>query len=172
MEIISYVISGALEHKDSMGNGSIIRPGDIQVMSAGTGVRHSEYNASNKEPVHFLQIWIVPERDGLTPVYEQKHFAPADKSGRLRLIGSHDGREGSVTIHQDADLYASVLSAHDEVRHRVNDGRGAWVQVISGTLSVDDQTLSAGDALSFTEAGELTFSAKANAEFLLFDLPY
>lgn len=172
MEIISYVISGALEHKDSMGNGSIIRPGDVQVMSAGTGVRHSEYNASNDDPVHFLQIWIVPERDGLTPGYEQKHFAPAEKSGHLRLIGSRDGRDGSVTIHQDVDLYSSALSAGDIASHQVADGRGAWVQVISGSISVGDETLKAGDALSFSEVGELIFSTKDSAEFLLFDLPY
>lgn len=172
MEIISYVISGALEHKDSMGNGSIIRPGDVQLMSAGTGVRHSEYNASNEEPVHFLQIWIVPERNGLTPGYEQKHFAPEDKRGRLRLIGSRDGRDGSVTIHQDVELFASVLSAGDEVHHQVNTSRGVWVQVISGTLSVGEETLTAGDALSFSETGELTISTEAGAEFLLFDLPY
>ncbi|MEM8688496.1 MAG: pirin family protein [Pseudomonadota bacterium] len=172
MEIISYVISGALEHKDSMGNGSIIRPGDVQVMSAGTGVRHSEYNASNEDPVHFLQIWIVPERDGLTPGYEQEHFAPAEKKGQLRLIGSRDGRDGSVTIHQDVEFYASVLSGDDLVRHHVADGRGAWVQVISGSLVSGEETLHAGDALSFSQAGELTFSTKDSAEFLLFDLPY
>ncbi len=172
MEIISYVISGALQHKDSMGNGSIIRPGDVQLMSAGTGVRHSEYNASDEEPVHFLQIWIVPERTGLTPGYEQKHFASEDKSGHLRLIGSRDGREGSVTIHQDADLYASVLSAGDLVHHQVKDRRGVWVQVVSGTLSVSGQTLTAGDALSFSVPGELTFSTEDGAEFLLFDLPH
>lgn len=129
MEIISYVLEGALEHKDSLGTGSVIRPGDVQRMSAATGVRHSEFNASNTEPVHFLQIWIIPEKKGLAPSYEQKAFSASDKTGRLRLIGSHDGRDNSVTIHQEVDLFATLLSKGDTVEHVVNPGRVAWLQV-------------------------------------------
>jgi redox-sensitive bicupin YhaK (pirin superfamily) len=123
MEIISYVLDGALEHKDSMGNGSVMRPGDVQRMSAGTGVRHSEFNASATERVHFLQIWVLPERNGLEPSYEQRNFSDVDKRGRLRLVGSRDGRDGSVTIHQDVDLFATLLAAGEEVTHEL--GRGA-----------------------------------------------
>ena len=125
MEIVSYVLEGGLEHKDSLGTGSIIRPGDVQRMTAGTGVRHSEYNASNKEPVHFLQIWIVPEREGLKPGYEQKTFDAAEKRRQLRLIGSRSGRDGSVAIHQDAELYATLLEAGEAVSHALEAGRGA-----------------------------------------------
>ncbi len=172
MEIISYVLDGALEHRDSLGTGSVIKPGDIQRMSAGTGVRHSEYNASKTDPVHFLQIWIVPERDGLDPSYEQKTFSIEDKRGVLRLIGSRDGRHDSIVIHQDVSLYASVLRQGESVVHDVREGRGIWVQVTAGQLTVNDVDVKAGDGLSIAEAGQLQATADVQAEFLLFDLPY
>jgi len=171
MEIISYVLDGALEHRDSMGNGSVIKPGDVQRMSAGTGVRHSEYNASKEDPVHFLQIWIAPEQKGLRPSYEEKPFAAADKRGRLCLVGSRDGADGSVRIHQDVNLYATVLSQGDVVRHEVPESRGAWVQVIRGAFSLNGAELKAGDAASVTEAGVLELIGEENdSEALLFDL--
>ena len=173
MEIISYVLDGALEHRDSIGTGSVIRPGDIQRMSAGTGVRHSEYNASKDEPVHFLQIWIVPEREGLAPSYEQKTFSDKDKRGQLRLIGSRDGRDGSITIHQDVGLYATLLGSDDAVTHAVARGRGAWIQVVRGNMSVNDEVLSAGDGASIVTPGSLNLAGAAgDGEALLFDLPY
>lgn len=173
MEIISYVLHGALEHRDSIGTGSVIRPGDIQRMSAGTGVRHSEYNASKDAPVHFLQIWIVPERDGLEPSYEQKTFAEADKHGRLRLIGSRDGRQGSISIHQDVDLYATLLGPDAAVSHDLPAGRGAWVQIVRGRISVNGEVLSAGDGASVVKPGQLRLAGgEAGGEALLFDLPY
>ena len=141
MEIITYVLDGGLEHRDSLGTGSVVRPGDVQRMSAGSGVRHSEFNASKTDPVHFLQIWIVPEKRGLEPSYEQKTFSDADKRGRLRLIGSRDGREGSVTIHQDVDLYATVLAEGQTVGHGLRDGRAAWVQVARGTAMLNGEQL-------------------------------
>ena len=170
MEIISYVLDGALEHKDSLGTGSVIRPGDVQRMSAGTGVRHSEYNASSREPVHFLQIWIIPEREGLKPSYEQKTFEPAEKRGKLRLIGSRSGREGSVTIHQDADLYATLLEASESVTHDVKAGRCAWVQVASGSIAVNGQKLESGDGLAVEGEAGLQLEAETSAEVLLFDM--
>ncbi len=170
MEIISYVLDGALEHKDSIGTGSVIRPGDIQRMSAGSGVRHSEFNASKTEPVHFLQIWIIPEKKGLKPSYEQKTFGVDEKRGQLRLIGSRDGREGSITIHQDVDLYASVLKAGETVTHSIPEGRGAWVQVARGGVNVNGTALKAGDGLSISEGGTLTIEGTGDGEVLLFDL--
>ena len=170
MEIISYVLDGALEHKDSIGTGSIIRPGDVQRMTAGTGVRHSEFNASQTEPVHFLQIWIVPERDGIEPSYEQKTFADAQKRGQLRLIGSRDGRDGSITIHRDVDLFASVLGDGESVTHELAAGRGAWLQVARGTVTVNGEALKAGDGVSLTKPGRLTIAGTSEAEILLFDL--
>src|SRR3954470_15502075 len=139
MEIISYVLEGALEHKDSLGTGSVIRPGDVQRMSAGTGIRHSEFNASETKPVHFLQIWIIPERRGLAPSYDQKAFADDEKRGKLRLVGSRDGRNGSVIIHRDVDLYASLLSAGEIVTHELSAGRGAWVQVARGSVTLNGE---------------------------------
>lgn len=168
MEIISYVVSGALEHKDSIGTGSVIRPGELQRMSAGTGIAHSEYNHSETDPVHFLQIWIVPEKDGLAPSYEQKDFS--DRVDSLRLMGSRDGRDGSVTIHQDVDLYGSLLTADKSVTHDIQADRKVWIQVVKGTVSANGQTLSAGDGLGILDAGPLTVAASENAEFLLFDL--
>ena len=170
MEIISYVLDGALEHKDSIGTGSVIRPGDVQRMTAGSGIRHSEYNQSKTEPVHFLQIWIVPERDGLEPSYEQKAFPEAERSGQLRLVGSRDGREGSVTIHQDVDLYASLLKTGDDVSFVVHPGRQVWIQAVRGTMRANAQQLYAGDGLGIADAGEIVLTATDDAEFLLFDL--
>jgi len=170
MEIVSYVLSGALEHKDSMGTGAVIKPGDVQRMSAGTGVRHSEYNASRTEPVHFLQIWILPAKQGIAPGYEQKAFTDAEKRGRLRLVASSDGREGSVQIHADADVYATLLGAGERVSHAVRAGRGAWVHVARGAARVNGVALTAGDGASLDEAGELALEGTADAEILVFDL--
>lgn len=170
MEIISYVLEGALEHKDSIGTGSVIRPGDVQRMSAGTGIRHSEFNASKKEPVHFLQIWIIPESKGIAPGYEQKSFSADEKRGKLRLVGSRDGREGSVTIHQDVDFYATLLGKGEAVSHDLQPGRGAWIQVARGAVSVNGERLTAGDGLSVTEAGTLRLDQGEDAEVLLFDM--
>ena len=170
MEIISYVLDGALEHKDSIGTGSIIRPGDVQRMTAGTGVRHSEFNASQTDPVHFLQIWILPERDGLEPSYEQKAFSEDEKRGRLRLVGSRDGRDGSVTIHQDVDLYASLLGAGDEVSYGLGDGRYGWLQVARGSVRLDDRDLQAGDGVAITAARRIELEGVDDGEILLFDM--
>ena len=171
MEIISYVLDGALEHEDSIGTGSVIRPGDVQRMSAGTGIRHSEYNHSKTDPVHFLQIWIVPERDGLQPGYEQKSFPPEDRRGRrLRLLGSRDGRDGSITIHQDVDLYGALLESGDAVVFDLRDGRKAWIQVARGSVTVDGQPLAAGDGLGVLDVDGIEITAKEDAEVLLFDL--
>jgi redox-sensitive bicupin YhaK (pirin superfamily) len=170
MEIISYVVEGGLAHRDSTGAASVIRPGDVQRMSAGTGVRHSEYNASETAPVQFLQIWILPERQGLKPGYEQKTFAAEEKRGKLRLVGSRDGREGSVVIHQDVDLYATLLEPGETLSHRLAAGRGAWVQVIGGALQVNGEALRAGDGLAVSGAGELRLMAEAGAHALLFDM--
>jgi quercetin 2,3-dioxygenase len=170
MEIISYVLDGALEHKDSMGNGSVIRPGDVQRMSAGTGVRHSEFNASRTEPVHFLQIWILPEKEGLEPGYEQQYFAPEDKRERLRLVGSRDGREGSVTIHRDADLYATLLGEGDTVSHELAAGRKGWVQVAKGSALLNDEQLKPGDGAAIEGPATIRLTGSPEAEILLFDM--
>lgn len=170
MEIISYVVSGGLEHKDSIGTGSVIRPGELQRMTAGTGVRHSEYNASDTDPVHFLQIWIVPEQDGLAPSYDQKAFPIEERQNALRLIGSRDGREGSLVIHQDLDLYGSLLSADRSLAFDIRPGRKIWLQVVKGALSVNGQQLNAGDGLGLLEQGAVSLSAQQDSEFLLFDL--
>jgi hypothetical protein len=170
MEIVSYVLEGALEHKDSLGTGSVIRPGDVQRMSAGTGIRHSEYNHSKTDPVHFLQIWILPETDGLEPSYEQKAFDADERRGRLRLVGSRDGRNGSVTIHQDVDLYAALLKAGEAVTFDLRPGRKAWLQLARGAVDANDQRLSAGDGFGVASPGELKITASDDAEFLLFDL--
>jgi redox-sensitive bicupin YhaK (pirin superfamily) len=171
MEIISYVLDGALAHEDSMGNGSTIRPGDVQRMSAGTGVRHSEYNASATDPVHFLQIWILPERDGLPPSYEQKAFPREEKLGRLRLVGSREGRDGSVTIHRDVDLYASLLPVDATVSHVLTAGRKGWVQVARGAVDLNGSVLTAGDGAAIEGPAALTLRGGAEAtELLLFDM--
>lgn len=170
MEIISYVLEGALEHKDSIGTGSIIRPGDVQRMTAGTGIRHSEFNHSASELVHFLQIWIVPRFQGLKPGYEQKSFSTAQKHGRLRLVGSQDGRDGSVTIHQDVNLYATVLADGDAVDHGYDEGRIGWIQIVRGVALVNGQQLQAGDGAAITAAGTLSISSISSAECLVFDM--
>jgi quercetin 2,3-dioxygenase len=172
MEIISYVLKGALAHKDSMGNGSVIQYGDVQRMSAGTGVRHSEFNHSDSERVHFLQIWIEPNVKGIAPSYEEKHFDQASKTGRLRLIASPDRKDDSVLIHQDAYIYAAILSAGDAVEHPIGNGRTAYVHVIRGQVDVCGNTLKTGDALKITETNLIEFSNANEVEFLLFDLPY
>ena len=171
MEIISYVLSGELAHQDSIGNGSVIRPGDVQRMSAGTGVFHSEYNPSPKNAVHFLQIWIEPDELGIKPGYEQKFFAPQDKRGKLRLIASADGRDGSVSIHQDAELYAALVDGGERVVHRLGKDRRAYVHVARGAASVNGQALGAGDALKIDGEAEVRIEQGANAEVLVFDLP-
>lgn len=171
MEIITYLLAGELEHKDSMGNGSVIVPGDVQRMSAGSGVLHSEYNPSRDEPVHLLQIWIEPSVVGIAPSYEQRHIAAAEKRGRLRLIASSDGRDGSVTIHQDAAIYATLLSAADAVMHTLSPGRRAYVHAARGRVRVNGETLAAGDAAKITDETSLAFDAAQDAEVLLFDLP-
>jgi redox-sensitive bicupin YhaK (pirin superfamily) len=170
MEILTYVLEGTLEHRDSLGTGSVIRRGDLQRMSAGTGIRHSEFNPSLSEPVHFLQIWLLPERTGLRPGYEQQHFPDAEMRGRLRLIAARDGREGAVTIHQDVDLHATSLEAGQAVSHRVRDGRGAWVQVAAGGVTVNGQRLTAGDGAAVSGEPVLELVATQPAEVLLFDL--
>ena len=172
MEIISYVIKGALEHKDSIGNGSVIRYGDVQRMSAGTGVRHSEFNHSNSERVHFLQIWIEPNVKGIPPSYEEKHFDQASKTGQLRLIASPDRKDGSVLIHQDAYIYASILTAGDVLEHSIANSRTAYVHVIHGQIDVCGNTLKTGDALKITETNLIDFRNASEVEFLFFDLPY
>jgi redox-sensitive bicupin YhaK (pirin superfamily) len=172
MEIISYVLEGALEHKDSIGTGSVIRPGDVQVMSAGTGIRHSEFNHSKTEPVHFLQIWVVPDREGIAPRYEQKTFPDANKRGRLRLVGSSDGRDGSVVIYQDVELFAAILDAGARVTHALSAGRKGWLQVVRGMVVMNGQDLDAGDGAAVEGEPRLTVTAKTDgAEILVFDLP-
>jgi hypothetical protein len=171
MEIVSYVLEGALEHKDSLGTGSVIRPGEVQRMTAGTGVRHSEYNASRTEPVHFLQIWILPRAQGLVPGYEQKRFEPAELAGRLRLVASPDGRDSSVTIHQDAQLYASRLGSGEHVSYTLAPGRRAYVHVARGAVTLNSARLAAGDGAGVSSESALTLAAEEPAEVLLFDLP-
>lgn len=171
MEIISYVLDGALEHKDSIGNGSIIRPGDVQRMSAGTGIMHSEYNASKTAPVHFLQIWVLPQQKGIDPGYEQKHFTLEERIGKLRLVGSQDGRDGSITIHQNIDLYTTSLPNGETVNHTLAAGRVAWVQVARGSVNVNDQVLTAGDGAAIAQETLITIQGIANdAEVLVFDM--
>ena len=170
MEIISYVLEGALEHKDSLGNGSVIRPGSVQRMSAGTGVRHSEFNPSAGEIVHFLQIWIEPGQRGIAPGYEEKHFDAASKRGRLRLIASPDGREGSVTIHQDALVFAALLDGSETAVHAPGPGRKAYVHVALGEVTANGRMLRAGDALKATGEREIRLEQGNAAEVLLFDL--
>jgi quercetin 2,3-dioxygenase len=171
MEIISYVLSGELAHKDSMGTGSVIRPGDVQRMSAGSGVRHSEFNNSATEGVHFLQIWIKPDVFGIEPSYEEKHFADSEKQGRLRLIASPDGRDGSVRIHQDASIYAGRFDAEDQASMVFKPGRRTYVHVVRGEVRANGVALGAGDALKITETPALRIDGGRKAEVLVFDLP-
>src|SRR5688572_29059922 len=171
MEIISYVLEGGLAHKDSMGNGSVIRPGDVQRMSAGTGVRHSEYNASDRDPVHFLQIWIEPSELGVEPSYEEKHFDTASKRGRLRLIASGDGRDGSVRIHQDADLYAALVEGSESLEFAPRPGRRVYVHLVRGEAEVNGQELRAGDAMKLPGGdNKVRIEKGRDAEVLVFDL--
>ena len=169
MEIVTYVISGALEHRDSMGNGSIIRPGELQRMSAGTGVMHSERNGSHHDPVRLLQIWILPERRGITPGYEQKEFSEDERRAKLRIVASRDGREGSVTIHQDVAIYSSLLDDGASVTHDLADGRYGWIQIARGNIEVNGQTMKEGDGAAIANESRLTISG-TGAELLLFDL--
>lgn len=170
MEIISYVVEGQLEHHDDMGNGSMIGPGEVQLMSAGSGVYHSEGNASAENPVHFLQIWIYPKDKGIAPRYQQKLFRDEDKKGRLRLIASPDGRDGSLTVHQDACLYAVLLSPKEEVIHRTAAGRYLWIQVVRGIITANGARLQQGDGAALENEKELTLIGRESAEVLLFDL--
>ncbi len=170
MEIVSYVLDGALEHKDSLGNGATIKPGEVQRMSAGSGITHSEYNPSANAPVHFLQIWIMPEKRGDKPSYEQRHYPASERQGRLKLVGSRDGRDGSVTIHQDVALYAGLLAKGDTVKQAIAPGRHAWLQVARGAVTVNGQWLRAGDGAAISDQREIEISADEAAEILLFDL--
>ncbi|MEO1671492.1 MAG: pirin family protein [Cyanobacteria bacterium J06631_2] len=171
MEIISYVLAGELEHRDSMGNGSVIRPGDVQRMSAGTGVRHSEFNASDTNPVHFLQIWVLPETQGLEPSYEEKNFNSEIKQGKLTLVGSRDGRHNSVTIHQDVNLYLGSLGQSDRLNYQIASDRAAWLQVTKGDVKLNDRLLQAGDGAAIVDEAEVVIvGSSANSKVLLFDM--
>ena len=170
MEIISYVLEGELSHKDSMGTGSVIRPGEVQRMSAGTGVLHSEENPSRERPVHFLQIWIIPEKPGIKPSYEQKAFPASERRGKLRLVASRDGREGSVTIHQDAAVYAGLLEKGERVTYEPRPGRHAWVHVARGEVELNGKKLGEGDGAAVSDEKRLDLAAPGSAEVLLFDL--
>ncbi|HXU88420.1 MAG TPA: pirin family protein [Methylomirabilota bacterium] len=171
MEIITYVLEGALEHRDSLGTGSVIRPGEVQRMSAGTGVRHSEYNASKTDAVHLLQIWIEPARAGIAPGYEQKTFPESERRGRLRLIAAADGRDGAVTIHQDAAVYATVLARGERVEHTLAPKRLGWLQVARGAVLLNGERLDQGDGAAIENERRVTLEALEPAEALLFDLP-
>jgi quercetin 2,3-dioxygenase len=170
MEIVTYVLDGELEHKDSLGNGSTIRPGDVQRLSAGTGIRHSEYNASNQKLAHFLQIWILPNRQGMPASYEQKHFSSEELRGRLRPVATPHGDDGSVTLQQDAAIYAARLASGDKVRHTIADGRRAFVHVARGSVEIHERALHAGDGAAIEDEREIRIIGGAAAEILLFDL--
>jgi quercetin 2,3-dioxygenase len=171
MEIISYVVEGALEHKDSLGTGSVIRPGDVQRMSAGTGVQHSEFNHSKGQLVHFLQIWIIPERRGIQPTYEEKRFPIEEKKNRLRLIVTPDGEQGSLRINQNARVYATILDSGKEVSLELSAGRHGWIQMVRGSVEVNGQKLQAGDGAAISGESQLKMAARDESEFLFFDLP-
>ncbi|MCC6995737.1 MAG: pirin family protein [Deltaproteobacteria bacterium] len=170
MEIISYVLDGALEHKDSMGTGSVIRPGDVQRMTAGTGVRHSEHNPSPTEPVHFLQIWLLPERRGLQPSYQQRSFPATERQGKLRVVAARDGRDGAITVHQDVVLLAGLLAPGERTSYTLAPARHGWLHVARGVVKLDGEQLSSGDAAAFSAAGKLDLEGVEAAEVLLFDL--
>lgn len=170
MEIISYVLEGELAHKDNMGSGSVIRPGDVQRMSAGTGVLHSEMNPSTSQPVHFFQVWLMPAQRGIKPSYEQKRFEPEEKQGRLRLVASPDGRDGSITVHQDADLYAGLFKTGEGARLDLRPGRHAWVQIASGHITLNSESLGTGDGAAVSGETALDLTARSDAEVLVFDL--
>lgn len=170
MEIITYVLEGALEHKDSLGNGSVIRPGEVQRMSAGTGVTHSEFNHSKKEPVHLLQIWIVPEKKGIEPGYEQRTFPEGKRRGKLCLIAGKKGENGAVVIHQDVRVYASILDSKEEINYSMTPDRHSWIQVARGNVKLNGISLKAGDGVAVTDEKSLVFSSAKESEVLLFDL--
>ncbi len=170
MEIFTYVLEGAIEHKDSLGTGSVIRPGEAQIMSAGTGIMHSEYNHSDTEPVHFLQIWILPDKQGLQPRYDQKAFSLEERHGKLRLIGAKDGRDGAITIHQDVDLYTSVLQPGDVINYHVKPNRYAWLQIAQGIVNLNGEELRAGDGVQISGEEQLEITTNIGGEILLFDL--
>jgi len=170
MEIVTYVLSGQLKHQDSLGTSAVLHAGEFQHMTAGTGVRHSEFNPSDTEPVHLYQIWLLPNQDGLPPSYEDRVFSDKEKQGRLRVVASSDGRDDSLTIHQDASIYLAELKPNDEVVHRLAEGRHAWLQVLSGTLSLNDFELAEGDGVAVSEQTELKIAAASPAEIMLFDL--
>jgi redox-sensitive bicupin YhaK (pirin superfamily) len=170
MEIVTYVLSGQLEHRDSLGNGDVLTPGELQHMTAGSGIRHSEFNPSATEPVHLYQVWLLPERAGMPPRYEQTRFDPAEMQNRLRLVASPDGSEGSLSIHQNARLYLSRLSAGSHVEHPLASGRHAWLQVLRGEVQLGDEQLSAGDGAAVGESPSVQVVAGSDAEVLLFDL--
>ena len=170
MEILTYVLAGELAHKDSLGTGSVIRPGDVQIMSAGTGIRHSEFNHSDTEPIHLLQIWMLPNRQNITPRYDQRNFPLAEKQGKLRLVASKDGRSGSVVIHQDIDLYVSVLSSGDRITFEMGSDRFAWIQVARGIVTLNGESMREGDGVQINSPELLELTTDASAEILLFDL--
>ena len=170
MEIISYVLEGALEHKDSLGNGTVIRPGDVQRMSAGTGILHSEFNPSKVDPVHFLQMWIIPDRAGLPPSYEQKAFPIEERRGRLRLVASPDNRGSTITVHQDARLFVANLEVNERVVHEIERGRGIWLQLARGIVTVNGTEMREGDGAAVEDEPAIAIEADTEAEFLLFDL--
>ncbi len=170
MEIITYVLEGALEHKDSLGTGAVIKPGEVQRMTAGTGIQHSEFNHSQTDPVHLLQIWLLPDTKGLSPSYEQRDFPLAERRGKLRLVAARDARDGAVKVHQDVDLYAAVLDKGSRVSHALQPNRHAWVQVARGSVSLNGLSLENGDAAAVSGETEVVIDAAEDAEFLLFDL--
>jgi quercetin 2,3-dioxygenase len=170
MEILTYVLEGQLAHQDSLGNGSTIYPGEVQVMSAGTGIQHSEYNADAERPVHFLQIWILPDRQNLTPQYQQQDFPADEKLGKLRLVASADGRDGSVVIHQDINLYITILGAGDRLTHPVKLDRATWIQIAKGEAIINEQRVQAGDGIQFDRIDSIELTTDSHAEILLFDL--
>ena len=170
MEILTYVLDGALEHKDSLGTGSVIRPGEVQIMSAGTGIRHSEFNHSRSSPVHFLQIWMLPAKTGIPPRYEQRAFPLAERQGKLRLVGARDARAGAVAIHQDIDLHVANLGPGQSVTHALAAGRHGWIHLARGSASLDGQVLSEGDGAAISDQAEVTITGVDGAEILLFDL--
>lgn len=170
MEIITYVLEGALEHKDSLGTGAVIKPGEVQRMSAGTGIQHSEFNHSQTDGVHLLQIWLLPDTNGLPPSYEQRDFPVAERHGKLRLVAARDARDGAVKIHQDVDLYAAVLDKNSQVSHALQSNRHGWLQVARGSVLLNGLALEKGDGAAVSDESELVVEATENAEFLLFDL--
>lgn len=170
MEILTYVLSGELEHRDSLGNGAVIRPGEVQYMAAGTGIEHSEFNPSSSQPVHLMQVWIRPDRRGMPPRYEQRRFPSVANSAELTILASPDGRDESIQINQDAQVFAATLQPGQEIRHALGAGRGAWIQILRGSVLVDDEQLDPGDGAAIEETDAFLIRASADVEFLLFDL--